>query len=66
MVMAEMGVDISQEYSEPVTADLLDWADFVVPVQRGHADYLVEDFPEITSKIRLLERDVRDPYCEPV
>jgi protein-tyrosine phosphatase len=65
-VMAELGIDISHEYSKPVTPDDLDWADFVVPVQRDHADYLIEDFPDAAAKIRYLEADVPDPYCGPV
>ena len=65
-VMAELGIDISDEYSKPVTMQDLDWADLVVPVQRNHADHLIEDFPEAAKKIRFLETDVPDPYCGPV
>jgi protein-tyrosine-phosphatase len=65
-VMAELGVDISDEYSKPVTAQDLDWADLVVPVQRCHADHLVEDFPEAAKKIHFLEADVQDPCSGPV
>ncbi len=34
-VMAELGIDISNEYSKPVTPQDLDWADLVVAVQRN-------------------------------
>lgn len=64
-VMKEVGIDISNEYSKPVTPELLAWADIVVTVQSDHADYLIEDYPEIVSKIRRLESDVQDPYCAP-
>lgn len=65
-VMAELGIDISNEYSKPVTLENLGWADFVVPVQRNHADHLIEDFPDAAPKIRFLAADVLDPYCGPV
>ena len=64
-VMKELGIDISNEYSKPVTSELLAWADLIVTIQRDHADYLIEDFPKIAPKIRQLESDVRDPYCGP-
>ena len=61
--MAEIGVDISQEFSKPVTPDILQWADLILAIQRSHADHLVEDFPQIASKVRFLGVHVRDPYC---
>lgn len=65
-VMDELSIDISDEYSKPVTRDSLDWADFIVPVQRNHASHLLEDYPEAAPKVRLLEEDVPDPFCGPV
>jgi protein-tyrosine phosphatase len=64
-VMKEVGVDISNEYSKPVTPGLLAWADVIVCVNNGHADYLIEDYPDISPKIHRLESDIRDPYGEP-
>jgi len=64
-VMEELGVDISGEYSKPVTTDLLVWADLVVTVQKDHLDFLVEEFPDVASKAQALESDVRDPYGGP-
>ena len=65
-VMAELGIDISEEYSKPVRAQDLNWADIVLPVQRDHAEHLIEDFPDAAPKIRFLENDVPDPYLGPV
>jgi protein-tyrosine-phosphatase len=62
-VMKELGIDISKDYSKPVTADLVAWADHVVAVQKSLADHIVEEFPDISSKVLHLQRDVRDPYC---
>lgn len=65
-VMAELGIDISDEYSKPVTVQEVKWADIVVPVQRDHADHIIEDFPDAAPKIRFLECDVPDPYLGPL
>jgi protein-tyrosine-phosphatase len=61
--MKELGIDISNDYSKAVTPELLAWADCVVAVQRSLADHVVENFPEIGSKVHHLQSDVRDPYC---
>jgi protein-tyrosine phosphatase len=65
-VMAELGIDISGEYSKPVTAQDLDWADMILPVQRDHGDHLIEDFPDVVAKIHFLDSDVPDPYLGPL
>ena len=61
-VMQESGIDISDEYSKPVTPDALAWADFVVTVQRSHVMYLLEEYPEAKPKVCVLASDVPDPY----
>src|SRR5206468_1771191 len=61
-VMQESGIDISDEYSKPVTPDALAWADLVVTVQHCHAAYLLEDDPEDAQKVCVLESEVPDPY----
>lgn len=48
-VMAEAGVDISNQASDRVTPDWLDWADHVVTVC-GHADEHCPALPPGTSK----------------
>lgn len=65
-VMKELGVDISDEYSKPVTAKALDWAEIVLAVEHRHAAYLVEEYPLLKPKIRWLDKTVRDPYGGPV
>jgi len=61
-VMREIGIDISDEYSKPVTTDALEWADIIIPIQRNHGAHLLEDDPALERKIRFLEYDVMDPY----
>src|SRR5262245_23177269 len=64
-VMEEIGIDISDDYSKPVTDELLRWADLVLTVQASHAADLREDYPWVGTKLRVLERDVRDPFGRP-
>lgn len=62
-VMRELEIDISDDYSKPVTAAALQWADIIISLQRSLVDELLEDYPELADKLRSLDRDVRDPYC---
>ena len=61
-VMQDIGIDISDEYSKPVTAEALEWADMIVPIQRNHGAHLLEDYPQLEPKIHFLDYDVHDPY----
>jgi len=61
-VMREIGIDISHDYSKPVTDADLQWADIVVGLQRSHLDHLAEEHPSVVGKLRYLGHDVEDPY----
>ncbi len=61
-VMEEIGIDISDEYSKPVTPEALEWADIIIPIQRNHGAHLLEDNPQLKQRIRFLDYDVIDPY----
>jgi protein-tyrosine phosphatase len=62
-VMRELGINISDEYSKPVTADLLKWADLILLLQESHMDAFLETYPDFSVKLRYVGTDVRDPYC---
>jgi protein-tyrosine-phosphatase len=64
--MAEMGIDISEEYSKGVTPDEVVWADVIVALEPEHADYLREDYPSAAMKIVLISERVRDPFNGPL
>ncbi len=64
--MAEVGVDISNEYSKQITAEDIEWADAVVAVVQEHARYLAEEYPAAASKVYRLASDVQDPYGQPL
>ncbi|QDT38315.1 arsenate reductase/protein-tyrosine-phosphatase family protein [Stratiformator vulcanicus] len=65
-------VDLSQEHgyrldehqSQPLTAALLDRADDVFVMTRGHRDAILTSRPDLTERVRLLSRegiDIADP-----
>lgn len=61
-VMREIGIDISHEYSKPVTDADLEWADIVVCLQKSHLAHLAEENRQLVGKLRYLGRDIGDPY----
>jgi len=56
--LAREGIDISGHRSQPVSAALLQRADFVFTMTRDHRDMLLLLFPEAGAKIRLLRAAV--------
>jgi protein-tyrosine-phosphatase len=61
-VMREIGVNISHDYSKPVTDAELQWADIVVCLEQRHLEHLAEDYPWAVGKLHYLGHDVEDPY----
>ena len=74
--MQELGIDISQQRSSPLTAGLLRQADWVFGMTQGHVDSIALMHPEALEKTFLLrhfedevpryERDVPDPIGAPL
>lgn len=60
-VMEEIGIDISQKRSQPVTRDLLAQSDLVVCMTAMHKRAL-EPYEHITSRITVLGAGISDPY----
>jgi glycine hydroxymethyltransferase len=56
-VLRREGIDISGLRSQPVSAGLLEEADFIFTMTRDHLDMLLLLFPEMASKARLLRFD---------
>lgn len=56
-IMADDGVDISEQESMVVTAEMLEWADLIVTVC-GHAD---ENCPAISTHVRKKHWPLDDP-----
>ncbi|MGV3531662.1 MAG: ribose 5-phosphate isomerase B, partial [Chthoniobacteraceae bacterium] len=57
-VCRSMGIDISRQRSQPLTEDLVEWADLIFVMTRGHRDAILMMFPEAAEKTYLVcERD---------
>ena len=56
-VLRKEGIDISDIRSQPVSADLLERADYIFTMTRDHLDMLLLLFPEMAPKVRLLRFD---------
>jgi glycine hydroxymethyltransferase len=56
-VCRKEGVDISDIRSQPVSAELLERADYIFTMTRDHLDMLLLLFPEMAPKVRLLRFD---------
>lgn len=67
-VMSEMGIDIKGHRSRMITVELLDWADWVIPMTLAHEQRLNQIFPRYSNKTRYLGAwgeqgsDVSDPW----
>lgn len=49
--MAELDFDLRTHRSQPIRAELLDWADHVVVMEPMHRDVILESAPEYADKI---------------
>lgn len=64
-VLESAGIDLRNHESQPVTERLLIQADHIVTMTRGHQQVILNEFPELATRVRLLSadrRDVSDPY----
>lgn len=59
--MNEVGVDISSDYPKPLTRELIDWADVIIPVSQQHAARIKAMYPLASSKLFPMPEDVPDP-----
>ncbi len=72
--MAELGIDISQQRSRQLSADLVDRADYIFGMTQGHVDTVMLLYPRAAEKTFLLrefddtldnfEKDIPDPIGE--
>ena len=67
-VMKERGIDLSQHRARRVSGNMVQEADFVIPMTRSQAEFLQQTYPEYADKIRSLSAfaglsgDVSDPW----
>ena len=68
-VLADMGLDLGEHESQPLTAQLVRQADVIWTMTRAHRHAIVAEFPEAASRTAVLCRnggDVADPIGGPV
>ena len=53
-VVAELGLSLTDHASQPVTAELLTWADYVLVMEVRHASFLREHWPELSEQTQIL------------
>lgn len=54
LAMTELGIDISNQRSQPVTPELIQWADVIFVMTHGHLDMMLMLFPSAADKIFLV------------
>lgn len=69
--MNELGIDISHQHSRPLTADLVEQADYIFCMTHSHVDTVTLLYPQAAEKTFLLrefddtldtfEKDISDP-----
>jgi len=50
-VMRELGMDMRGHRSQPISEELLRWADHIVVMEPAHADHIVAQFAEVAPRI---------------
>jgi protein-tyrosine phosphatase len=67
-VMAEMGIDLTDHESQPLTERLARQADFIFAMTKAHRQAIINEWPEIAPRTRLVSpdwTDVADPIGGP-
>jgi protein-tyrosine-phosphatase/tRNA A37 threonylcarbamoyladenosine synthetase subunit TsaC/SUA5/YrdC len=68
-VMAELGCDLSQHESQPLSDRLARYADHIFAMTRGHRDAILAQWPELADRVVLLDlsqADISDPIGGPI
>lgn len=65
-VARERGLDLEGHRSQPVTRELLEWADQVLCMTHSHRQALRQRYPELAHHLHLLGSEIPDPYGRPL
>ena len=64
-VLEAAGIDLRNHESQPVTERLLIQSDHIVTMTRSHQQLILDEFPELAARVRMLSadrKDIPDPY----
>jgi len=71
-VLRHVGIDIFGHKSKPLNKELVNWADLILVMERGHKNSILRDWPQAQNKVFLLtefaksgEKDIIDPIGKP-
>lgn len=64
-VMAELGIDIKDHISTPITASLIDWADRIYCLSKSHYDFLLKNGIN-PDKLFVLGGGIFDPFGQDI
>jgi protein-tyrosine phosphatase len=67
-VVASMGLDLSAHESQPLTGQMVRYADMIFPMTRSHRQAILSQWPDAASRTELLavdQSDVADPIGGP-
>ena len=68
VVLRDHGLDLSPHESQPLTDRLVQYADLILTMTRGHREAILAHFPEAATRTHLISRqggDVADPIGGP-
>ncbi len=68
--MRELGIDLGDHRSQPLTAELVQQADLIVTMTAGHRFEILQDFPAVGNRVFLIKSfgtskvpaDITDPF----
>ena len=69
-VMHELGIDLGNHRSQPLTAKLVQQADMIITMTAGQRFEILQDFPEVGNRVFLIKSfgtskvptDISDPF----
>jgi protein-tyrosine-phosphatase len=69
-VMEEMGLELAKHVAQPVTSELVDWAELILTMTTGHKQMMLRQFPQAERKLFTLGEyaghaalhDIPDPF----
>ena len=68
-VMKDHGLDLGKHEAQPLTEQLVRYADVIITMTRGHMQSIVDRWPQAAERARMLlsdENDVPDPIGRPL